>query len=1486
MPIVNKPISSNDYQNLGNQINLVGVDTLQLKKDSTNKYSSPRLLNWVEPYEINGVNKSLFYTEVNSNIQVGDRVFIVNGYYDSDNLIKINKYKSGSDGYKVLYVDSCKIVLDINYSGELPYKDDILDNFIKVYKVSTRDEFISVNRQISSSGGSLNYKFDKYQNNIVFIDSSDTSLFGPVYTEIGTPINGVTISYHIAGYGVSLGVTGNPGFYVRNGVQYWENISKEFIYYGNYDIASSTYSNNRIKIMNGDFSYNGFDFKEGFIYEWYDGSWIVDKSYSQPIITKSNFRSGNFNGIFNNGIFGTQEKRISWSGGDSSVWSGGTILNAIWEGGNIDSQITITNSYQSTFDSNNKPYQKANSFNNGGYGYNYIIDSYLNKSTIQNGNIINSKIGNSVTNDVLSNHLNSITQTFDNNIIMAYFDSCEFSSIYINNSTLVNSKINNTKVVNSKVINSQVFDSVIKDSTFISENSINIVAYDEWNISEYRYTNLLNNLTGSSTYSIIQLSNNYIDTPDSRTSHKLYKFYLDENDFSKLKMGDFFYLKGIKINNNTKDVLNFFDRKFKLGSWTEFLDDYKSNSFYKRGVEFISYLSTPEENSYILNSSTQSVDLNFITDYTSTIQIGQVNKTVQYTNLVSNNPNSKYYSIDIIVSIQDILDRTTDIPNLNFNYDSIAGTPSYLGNKIDITNAFVINSNFESGIFETSDWVSGYNINYSNDVNISSLTQSNNLSIVLDQISNTLKININQYSNNPETYFNEDEIVYLNSVDYIVGGNITRMPDTYTVVSFSSNILTLVELNTNIISSLTTGGYFTTNNSRNRYNYLSKLKFEKSKIESGIFKGSYFSKSLIQNSNYDSTDKDYNNLTKIKELVIKESIFSSNNNILSSATYLNSFFISGSDIWQDGIIQNSFLNGITFSKGTVKESTWNNGTFNGGTFYNSRTFDGTSSTLYPNYNSNRLKSYYMDGLTSDTQSNNRYSWINGTFNGGEFYKSDWENGLFTGGLFNYSKFYNGTFSGGNIGNSKNSITDTIIYNGDINYTTVDGATLYSNCPDLSGSSSTINWYDGVFNNGVFASDINSKSIWYGGRFNGGQFIDFAKWKNGTFNGGKFISSYGWTQSGLYFNNSSDISNYSWEDGIFNDGQFGNGSLGSNSTWYNGTFNGGDFKGRLWNNGIFTYGNFYGSSTYSATGGLNISNYTSNASLFVNSYTQNFYGLWVDGVVTKNKDNYIKNVKFYTTDNKISKTYNTTNFSNILWLSGTFSNEKAVMNNSVWLSGTFNKGTFQNSSFNPYVKRGLSGNYSFTPDLNPNVINPIDLSVWYNGDLIESDFYLSKWYGGNFISGTSYGMVFLDGVSQFMNAYNVIWEGGTWKNGNWRGSDFEFTNGFTNADGSGNSLLYNIVRRGLTNYGVESDNYNNLHIWNLFENSDNSLFEVSSKNATNISFDLYVEDNTASSINFNPLDPNILNNSGAVSTPNIPNNNIPPSYNTNNNTQSS
>jgi hypothetical protein len=152
--IITKPvlISDSEYKNLGVNINLVGYDSFTQVTDNKSQYVSPRLLNWVEPYEVSGQRKTLFYSEVNTNFSVGDMVYIVNGNYDNNSLIEKDKYKKGRDGYRILKIDNCKIVLDIDYTGVLPHNDDPIDNYIKVYYVENEESFLNVNRQITTRG--------------------------------------------------------------------------------------------------------------------------------------------------------------------------------------------------------------------------------------------------------------------------------------------------------------------------------------------------------------------------------------------------------------------------------------------------------------------------------------------------------------------------------------------------------------------------------------------------------------------------------------------------------------------------------------------------------------------------------------------------------------------------------------------------------------------------------------------------------------------------------------------------------------------------------------------------------------------------------------------------------------------------------------------------------------------------------------------------------------------------------------------------------------------------------------------------------------------------------------------------------------------------------------------------------------------------------------------------------------------------------------
>jgi hypothetical protein len=136
-----------------------------------------------------------------------------------------------------------------------------------------------------------------------------------------------------------------------------------------------------------------------------------------------------------------------------------------------------------------------------------------------------------------------------------------------------------------------------------------------------------------------------------------------------------------------------------------------------------------------------------------------------------------------------------------------------------------------------------------------------------------------------------------------------------------------------------------------------------------------------------------------------------------------------------------------------------------------------------------------------------------------------------------------------------------------------------------------------------------------------------------------------------------------------------------------------------------------------------------------------------------------------------------------------------------MSGTFSKGTMLNSSFNPYVMRP-SGLVEFSNN-----------TIWKDGTFKEGDIFYTDWERGNFISGTAAGIWFKDGVSRYMNAYNVVW-GSTssypvWKNGNWYGSDIDYNGSISN------EMLKSIITSAKRTNLFDSD----LHIWNLFKDAE-------------------------------------------------------------------
>ena len=1316
-------VPNNVLINLGDYgaSNLVSYD--ERKDKETPLTFAVKLLNWVEPYEHLGVEKTLFWTEVSSNVKVGDKVFIINGFYDSNEKIKQNKYKTSSEGYSVLYVDNCKVALDIDFINVKPFKDDDIEDYVKVFRVKSQLEFDYINKEITTKNDKFDFKYNQNNDYIAYIDTVN--------------YNGIN-----EGFGMNLGVSTGPGFYIKNGDQAWINITNDFIS-GSFSIAQASRSNDKIRIVNGDIDHNGLVFKESLVYK-YDSNWVVDNSNTKElaILTKSNFRKGIFTGEFNAGVYGSQDLKINWEGVDST-WNNGTLFNSVWKSGMMNSKYELPVSYIADFDKFGNPFQKIDSINNSGFGFNYVINSEFELGTMSGANLNNSVIGDpNVNYSIIEDYLLGIAPSYTSYLNNVTLINTRIVNSKIDKCLINNSRVDNSLLTNTKSINSQVKKSVFQNSSWNSEGIIKLLGY------EYSQAAVLPTI--SSTYSIAY----------GGKTHMIYKFYISRQHYMRLRSGDFFYIKNIKVKDGYNNVLNFFNKKFKVGTWLETQDVIKNDVVKKARAEYSVFLSSFEDNKYKLK-----ID-NLGLDYWTTIE--------NYENI------NQGFSVDVWIKMD--------------NQDDFDIVPDTI--ELDVESAYIVDS-YIDGLFYKSDWNSGDDINYNFDYNLNNnYLESSTYSIYVNANDNFILEKNEVYSYiNKESYTSVGDILYMD-VDNYDGVNYNRLSDTYKVIDITNGYYELRPL-TQSLTGLT--GPFMVNGAYNRYGYLSKLKIDKSKIKSGIFKRSHIKNTLIQDPNYSSNDKDYNNMDKIRNLVLSEVIFSNKSNILGSATYLNSHFVKGSDKWIDGIIDNSIWNGMDFSNGVFKNSSWVNGNFNGGLFYNNRTFDLKPGTFSHYYYSDNIKNWYKDGRISVTMSNDRYSWRTGEFNGGEFYKSDWENGSFNGGKFYNANWYDGYFKGGVFGDDKVFLTDTQFFSGTFSDGVVVNSMIYSEDTSLNKNiPMNITWENGIFQSGLYGCSATSSNTWKNGIFNSGDFVDKTKWENGIFNGGNFLSTYGLTSS--EYNTyvvSSDLNkiNYSWENGIFNGGFFGSADGLTNSTWFDGEFRGGIFQGRKWNKGVFVYGDFNGSATQSSV---------SMVDNFMTSYTSDYYGLWVSGYVTENKDRYVidKKVESNLKRNKevILKDLSA-NINNSLWIDGIVSHNSSNLNNVVWLSGGFEKGIMNQSSFNPYVDRpGSNSNKSFQKDVNGDRI-----CYWNNGKFIDSNFYYSEWDNGEFISGTAYGMIYHNGVTDYMNAYNVYWENGIWRNGNWYGSHFILNHGVDSGFDA------EIISRINEYTGVTES-----HVWNIFE----------------------------------------------------------------------
>lgn len=1323
---------------------IVGVDLNKVVYKKTKKTFSVKFINYIEPYEVGGVRLTMFYTEVDHNLQKGDKVFIVGGNFDSDNIIRNNKFDKKADGYTVQYVDRTKVVLDIEFIDTTPWNQSPIDNFIKVYVASTQEQFDYFLSNVSGSGNivsgsdillSSRFSYDSVSltsnNNILYVNGTFSVDESAKYFFTGGPFQDQFLVVDLY----------NAPFSAIQGQLM--DISSDILSGLHMDIFPYS-QNGRIFILNDTFTIDGTKFKENHIYTFNATSskWEVDKTYMSSFICEQNFRNGRMvKGTYNQGLLGNGVDEIEYDGEDIE-FNLGTILSVNWNSGSIGMGEGNSTSYFTEYDGSNQPSIKVNSGNNAGFGYNYGYFTNFFNGSFRNGTFINSIFGYASASNAVYSHIVGQSLTYSIQTTGGNYVNSKMEFGKITRSLLTNSEIINSEIISSKSVNSEFEKSVFRKSKYLSDKIIKIEGYSEHIIFRQHSASL-----------------------NSIKKFRLLKFYISDKNFEKIKALQNFYFSGLAFSGGfTMDMLNFFDDKFTIGDYLS-SDDRLDSKIEKN---YVIQISTKEDNKYI-PSGTQSVgfsvkmSLNMLNqnpsldlmifdglesfsgiEYmffdVSTIVILSganidfvVDGSLYSTTYTSVSPgfydlinylNENYsFFIDTIFGYSDVLGSIyTDNTNLeSIVIDGFTCSSSIKsGPSVDISNGYILDSDFKSGIFEDSDWITGNYINYNKD-NAISTTSSYYLQSSLGTSSGDPVVEISINDSIRYDIFGEQDIIFLNGFYYDTllngGGNLVKLSDSYLVNQITDTVTgRSVELIDTLgtqsviwnVPSFTLQEYLLSKNSENSYNYIHPVKFLNSRIESGIFRRSYFDGCIFKNKEFDSLDRE-TTIVNSRKLLITDTIFDDNDNDIKSGLFRYSHFVAGSDTWDGGILYNSLWNresftystsatsseivtisGSPFKNGMVKKSRWVWGEFDNGLFLNNKSNQIGTQSVY----SELVPVHWRSDFET------RYSWINGKFNGGQFESSNWESGEFKNGeLFN-SNFFSGVGKGGFFGRRNVPYNLTKILSGSFSNLNVVNAEFRTQDPTGQISSTfSIDWYSGKFQNGLFGVLINEPeytsyglsypfySTWYGGEFNGGEFSDTSKWIDGKFNGGKFTSYYGHPFIPVSDYRSMSQSNFAWQSGEFNGGEFGNFSTSSNSTWYNGEFNGGIFSGKYWRGGVFTKGSFIGSGTSSTT--------LSNIPSYVSDFSDYFYGIWEDGYVTESKEKVITDKKFFTKlEREFTKKKRRPNveFSGTLWRGGTFSHSDGLMSNSVWLDGAFEKGIFKNSSFNPYVNYIENSNF--------------------------------------------------------------------------------------------------------------------------------------------------------------------------------------------------
>jgi len=1277
---------------------LVG-QVLVNSQGKNNKFYSCKLLNYVESIEIGGILKTVFFSEVNTNFNVGDRVFIINGNYDSQENYK-DRYKKFSDGYRVLAINGCRIILDIDYNGDLPFEEFRTKNFIFIHHIESQKDFDYINSQKISiegntllksifSGNILNDNVKLECQNILyttqsFLGSSDLNL-----------VNG--------------GVSGK-GFWVRadDGVNnFWIDVT-QFVLSDKITQNAQFSDSGKLYILGNGFQIDTFSFDGEGVYKFENFRWVIDVKNYTTYISKLNFRFGKFKGVHNDGVYGTYKRRFSWN---NATWNSGVLINSDWKGGFMNSKHTVDElSFISRIEQVgpvSTVIQTEDNTNNRGFGYNFIEDSKFITYSIGNGNFFNCLFASQSQYKSSLDIYYGITSSFTNIINGGKYELCDIYDNRSNNAYFLNSSLKNINFNRSKIVSSEVTNSSVDQSFWSTDGGVKILGADLWSFDNKEGALLIAGL------------NDIVGT---------IKLYISEDDYLKLRSGDTFYLSKINKDvirnflNDDQTILNTIETKFLINNF----DDYDIDLGVKSSIQVS--ISSSRENKWKYQVGSSNIFLPTFgyeilgddTDYWSKIQMSSFKSAYDpdYDTIVGYSYNDIVYSDDNFYqyipynrNVLPDIQRARNIPEFQ------AFVSGHLGEGLD-------------GVNNISDWVfiGTYSGKWSIDgvylgENIPEITSPYFItgfasgSVVSDGVD---KLNSNQFwifvgQNSPSGYSYQMGIGIGNIIEDEIPGQNTNAYR-YDVVGkqyFSKNYLTesTIDLpSINITSKVF--GWFTDENSvyqPTRFNKLGPITptnindvFINTVIGNGDFKSG-----IMNNSTWLSGDNTnyYNNIISAQSSTNLGIILDNylNKKIikiqLTNRKYSINYLFDGYDFVSGDYVWLKSIEYIFTTPDTVKSLD--------GRYRVVRYFTNTAEIWLESAETpDKLSDLQIGGVfylpkggTNKYFSIHKFSLSNSKVVSGKFIRTGIDNTTFENDLFikyvypldNIQNTELIRLSNIMFQDTNNQVKSGIVYKSHFINDIFDGGIFYNSF-----------WLNGDFTDGLFKS-----SVWTGGNFNGGRFVDSRDPRLFTFD----------------FDTTKTTK--LWQGGNFNGGEF------YNSLWVRGDFNGGrfyfsDWTGGTWSNGVLGSKNIRTKDTTMAFYGPSTS--------FGATHTN-----WYNGVVENALVGGFGSIDWYggkmiggefTSEGRFGKTYS-------IWHDGDFY-ASSFTKQAWWKNGNFYSGKFLSEIGGDKVS------------LNSHPSDPFEYG-WVNGNFYGGEFgnasktTNSIWYGGIMEGGIFQGKFWRDGL---------------------------------------------------------------------------------------------------------------------------------------------